>query len=248
MDSDVAINLLGQLDPNSLINACSTNKMYYRICKENKDIIFKSILKKFKVDYKQPKCLLYLRKQGKKYIFDDQNLYRNSDQSFNFGKLFLKYKIWYNETGVLDVPRLGITSIPELPNIRELFCPNNELIDLPYFKRLEFLDCRYNNISVLPQMPELVELHVSDTKIREISGYPNLRIIQGENLPFIKKLQNLPRLNYFKARVSDKINFINVICQEKIILDIENGFRRSFDDIQPQFIRSHIRNLNIRNL
>ncbi|NDG31112.1 hypothetical protein EB118_13720, partial [bacterium] len=224
MDTDVIISILSNLDPNGLANACATNKAYYTVCKENKNTILKSIFRKYKVDYHQQRSLVYIKRQrvggAYKYVWENVSEYTNPDGTYKLGKIFNKYKMWFNEKGTLDISRLGVVSVPKLPNIKELYCAHNDITVLPDFDKLDVLDCRHNGITKLGRMPQLRELKTNETNITEIKDYPNLVSFHGETMLGLTLIQNLPRLEYMYVKVENKIKIQDVHCDGKLKLEI----------------------------
>lgn len=250
----MTIGILSKLDPDSLWNMCSTNKKYMRVCKENKDLILRNILKEYNVDYKDPRSLVYMtrvRERGVyKYKYTDINNFKRVDGSYKVGDIFLRYKrLWYNERGELNVGGLGLSNIPKMPRLRKLICDDNELRGLPDFESLEYLDCRVNEIERLGRMPMLVELYTDRNPLREIGGLERLEYLGGGELLKLERLWGMESLEMVTLRVSGKIKLEDIRSEDGIEIVIEGrGGIRSVEEYVPETVNVFTSKLDIRML
>lgn len=245
----MVIGILSKLDPESLWNMCSTNRDYMRVCKENRDIILKNILREYKVDYENKKSLLYLDRVRVKgvyqYRYVDMEDYRRGDGSYKLGEIFLRYKrLWYNETGELNVGGLGLSNIPKMPRLRRLVCDDNDLRELPDFESLEYLDCRVNVIEKLGGMPMLRELYMDKNPIREVGGLGRLETLEGGNLEKLERIWGMESLEFMKVHVISKIRMEDIRCNYCMIVVIVDNMR-SMEEYMPETINVYTRKLGV---
>ena len=248
----MTIGLLSKLDPDSLWNMCSTNKKYMRVCKENRDLILKNVLREHNVDYKDPRSLVYItrvRERGVyKYEYMDINKFKRGDGSYKVGEIFLMYKrLWYNETGELNIGGLGIRNIPKMPKLKKLICEDNQLKGLPDFEKLQYLDCRTNEIERLGRMPMLVELYTGRNPLREIGGLERLEHLVGGELLKLERLWGMESLEMVTLSVSGKIKLEDIRSEGGIEITIQGreGIR-SVEEYVPETVNVYVNRLDIR--
>jgi hypothetical protein len=250
MGVDVVIGILSKLNPYSLWNMCSTNRDYMRVCKENKDIILRNILRGHNVEYENSRSLLYLdrvRVRGVyQYRYVNISDYMREDGSYKLGEIFLRYKkLWYNESGEINVGGLGISNIPKMPRLRSLICEGNNLRELPDFDRLEVLDCRGNEIERLGRMPRLVELYVSNNPIREIGDLDSIEYMDGKLLK-LERLYNMPSMSVITVGVSRKIKLEGIRGGEVRINILDVDGSKSMEFYMPETVDVYVSRLDIR--
>lgn len=250
MDVDAIIGILSKLDPDSLWSMCSTNREYMRVCKENKDIILRNILREYNVNYEEPRSLIYMDRVMEKgryiYRYISMDEYKKEDGSYKLGDIFMRYKrLWYNESGELNLGGLGLRSIPRMPKLRRLVCEGNELSELPDFESLEYLDCSGNGIKKLGRMPMLVELNMDNNLVEEVGGMENLEYLEGGRLLKLRRLYSMPRLELVSATVGGKIKLEDMRCEE-VILSVIGGRDKLFEESVPETSRSYIMRMDVR--
>jgi Leucine-rich repeat (LRR) protein len=80
--------------------------------------------------------------------------------------------------------------LPDLPpNLKELYCYNNELTSLPTLPQiLKKIHCFNNKLTLLPTLPQnIIELYCHDNPISKIVNSNN----------FVQKIKNIQILNHF---------------------------------------------------
>ncbi len=82
---------------------------------------------------------------------------------------------YYDRIIYLSCYDLDLTSLPQYyPNLEELYCVGNNLIEIPQYPKLKKLYCNNNNITHLNEYPFLVELNCNKNSISQINDYPRL--------------------------------------------------------------------------
>jgi len=71
-----------------------------------------------------------------------------------------------------------ITSLPDMPNLKELYCYNTQITKLPYLPKLTILNCYNTQISSLPDLPKLSVLYCYNTQITKLPYLPNLLYLE----------------------------------------------------------------------
>ena len=98
------------------------------------------------------------------------------------------------QDGRLDVSRLNITSLPELPSgLQDLWCEHSPLRSLPELPaKLKELWCWNTQLTSLPSLPSSLEvLRCNDTPLKTLPNLPpNLRVL----LCYRTQLASLPNL------------------------------------------------------
>lgn len=144
-------NLPDELVLNQIINTnlgniqglCATNKRYRDICKQNKEYIIKSILKKYDVKYNDPGNLIYTGRNKLKF----------SDTP-DLQQIFKEYLYWYNKTDVF-VENRRVTSVPILPKMTRFIGYLNPINYFPTQPNMVYFDCRSCNLMSLSFQPKL---------------------------------------------------------------------------------------------
>lgn len=57
---DVYLEIIIKSDPNDIQSMCSTNRNYNALCKHYSTYIYKSLLERYMVDYKDPNNFIYI--------------------------------------------------------------------------------------------------------------------------------------------------------------------------------------------
>lgn len=78
---------------------------------------------------------------------------------------------------VLDCSNTDITSIPDHPNLIELYCWGTKITRIPYAPNLRVLYCTNTDITVIPSLPHLVRLMCDNTLITVLPDLPNLQLL-----------------------------------------------------------------------
>ena len=166
------INILKNADPRSLVDMCKEDHRYGQVCIDNKAEIFKHVLNKYNVDYKDPKSLIYYISGSENNTrYHDINDFKHSNGTYKFGDIFNKYFEWYNKRDYKLV-KTTVTNIPSLPKIKKLLLIDNLSIKKIEgdFLELTHLDIKNNtNVEFIRgNFPELRTLIIQQTKIKEI--------------------------------------------------------------------------------
>lgn len=97
-------------------------------------------------------------------IYTDTTYYHETDQYFDLGWQRLKKLSYHNEFSYL----------------KNLFIDHNELNSLPdssYLPHLEQITCAYNNLTNVPFYPKLNFLNISNNRIASCRSYANSRLV-----------------------------------------------------------------------
>jgi hypothetical protein len=134
-----------------------------------------AVLKKYKVNYKDPNNFIYK--------IDNLDI---KDFEKNYIKIYKQYMKYY-ENYEIDCENLGITSFPTYPKLKNLYCSNNANISIENQPSLEKLDCSNCFIEKLPEMPNLIYLDCNRNYIEHLGDYKNLQVLNcADN--YIKKI------------------------------------------------------------
>ena len=102
--------------PDDLQSYCLQNKYFYNLYKAKKNKISEHFLNKYKVHYKEPNNFIY------KYNNVDIKDYQENGQ-WKYDSIFKLYmKNFYKTKINCNVLFITITSVPEYPNLQELYC------------------------------------------------------------------------------------------------------------------------------
>lgn len=74
----------------------------------------------------------------------------------------------------IDCNGNNLSFLPEMPNVKILYCYNNDLISLPLYSKLEELYCGYNRLKSLSSMPNLKVLLCRSNRLTILPYYPKL--------------------------------------------------------------------------
>ena len=162
LPAEIILNILSDLSIEDLNGVCKQNKRLRSICKEHKLTLIKSLLEKYKVDYKDPHNFIYLK--GKKFIPVTDDLQ----------KVFKLYLAHYKKKSI-EVADKNITSIPIYPKLKELICIENELTKIESMPLLEVLYCNDNQLTTIGVMPLLTKLECENNRLTEIGVMPLLK-------------------------------------------------------------------------
>lgn len=88
----------------------------------------------------------------------------------------------------------NIRDIPALENLELLHCADTKITDIPYLPKLRELYCNRSSITNIPKLPELKELYCNDTKLLTLSNFPKLEVLHYKNtkitdISFLKNLK-----------------------------------------------------------
>lgn len=133
-----------------------------------------------------------------------------------------EWEIVGDDTALLDLSGLGLTSLPELPpscirlncshnrlkslpelpSIVYLHCGNNQLTVLPDLPLVTDLDCGNNQLTVLPDLPCIIRLCCPDNYLTSL---PDLSMVVALNCSHnqIKSLPLLPAVMYLTCYSND---------------------------------------------
>ncbi len=108
----------------------------------------------------------------------------------------IQTEIDFNYSRVLNLSYLDLTQLPTLPiNLRELYCNNNKLIELPSFDSLPnlyYINCNNNKLTSLCLLPKSLE--VLTCEINELTHLPTLPNTLKKLICCCNKLIELPTL------------------------------------------------------
>ena len=150
MNYDTYSEIIKYLNFTDIINLSETNKeynYYYKNLKETNLWKTKTkyylLLKKYKVDYKDPGNFIY------KMNNVSQEEVKKLNETEDYKTIYEYYYKFFNETEI-KCQYKGITSLPELPNCTDLYCNDNKLTSFPELPNCEYLYCRGNQLTSLP--------------------------------------------------------------------------------------------------
>jgi hypothetical protein len=102
--------------------------------------------------------------------------------------------------GCLNLTRLDITSLPELPSHLEyLWCNNTQLTSLPLLPSgLKFLHCEDTPIRILPELPSgLTHLYCRNTNLTELPTLPHTLWVLSCKNTTLHKIPMIPKSVYW---------------------------------------------------
>ena len=102
------------------------------------------------------------------------------------------------ENGFLIIPNLNLTQLPESPlweYVKYLYCYNNQITSLPDLPNVEHLNCSNNQLTCLPDLPNVKTLSCDNNQLTSLPDLPNVKYLfcccnQLTTLP------DLPNVNY----------------------------------------------------
>ncbi|NBU33706.1 hypothetical protein EB118_05330 [bacterium] len=230
MNVDTVIELLSNLDPDTLWNVCKVNKEYNEICRNHKNVILRKVLKSCYVDYEDQRSVVYLdrvrHKDKYKYVYVDINKYKREDGSYKLGSIFKRYLVWYNMDRSVDIGGLGVSNVPSMPKLHELYCNDNNIKQIVGdFGNLKRLDCSHNQIEVLGKMPSLEVLDINHNPITEIGGFRNLYLLTAHEMSNLQKIygMTLDQLFISYTRNSNvKLKLVDLVVRDTLQLETLN--------------------------
>jgi Leucine-rich repeat (LRR) protein len=127
-----------------------------------------------------------------------------------------------------DYSDKGLKFLPDLPNVKELYCQKNHLKFLPNLPNVEVLWCHNNKFRFLPVLPNVKELCASNNKLKSYKDFLNIKLIDfsGNKIKdfsrnvshrleyqnkYLKKISTL-KINTVEEKTDMKIYFIILIC------------------------------------
>ena len=125
----------------------------------------------------------------------------------------------------INLSRLGLTELPDLSrfyNLKGINCSYNMLTELPELPLLTYLDCSVNKLTVLPELPLLTLLDCSNNQLTLLPELPLLTDLYCYNnkLSVLPEMPNLIRLgcSYNKLSVLPEMpNLIRMGCSNNPI-------------------------------
>lgn len=121
------------MEYDDIISLCKTNKTFNSWCKENKNYIFREMIKRYQIDYA-----------------DEANLFTLDCSHNELTKIPIMPKL-----RTLDCRNNRLIELPIMPNLEHLYCQNNQLTTLPVLPKLYKLLCEGNLFTEIPKMPQL---------------------------------------------------------------------------------------------
>ena len=97
------------------------------------------------------------------------------------------------KNGYLNISNLNLTELPDSPlwkEIKKLHCHNNQLTKLPDLPNVEILHCQNNQLTYLPDLPNVEILYCYYNQLISLSDLPIVDYLYCSN----NKLTNLPDL------------------------------------------------------
>jgi Leucine-rich repeat (LRR) protein len=248
-DTDIIIEILSKLDPDSLINMCNTNLKYKQVCKDHKNTILQRILKRYNVEYTDPMCLIYYKLIRRnedliEYKFTKIDEFKRPDGSYKIGDIFKRFFEYYNIKDELDISELDITSIPSLPKLKILICPGNALTKIVGdFSNLRELECQSNQIVELGAMPRLKLLRIDENPIKQIGGFDSLRRLlhlEAMNMNNLEKIYDLntESINIGNKRGNTKKIIVENVNGDTLTIHTNDQDPTSFEERMPILINS----------
>lgn len=174
---DIYLEVILRSEPSEIQKLCLSNKYYNTLCKNYREHISKTLLKRYQVRYKNPGNFIYIMNK-KKY-----------DPERSFHDIYKLYFKFYNNTGI-DCDKKKIRSIPFYPNVKSLNCNENLLKSLPPLPNVETLNCRFNKLTSLPELPNVKILNCAGNQLRSLPELPKVTNLYCGN----NKLTRLPEL------------------------------------------------------
>jgi len=98
-------------------------------------------------------------------------------------------------------------------NMIELECCScQDITEIPNLPNLKILDCSHTNITEIPNLPNLEKLYCYKIEIKEIPNLPNLEILwcYNTNITEIPNLPNLEKLYCHNTNITEIPNLPNL--------------------------------------
>ena len=179
---EIILKIASNLNIKDLNNFSKQNKQINNVIKTHRLTLIKGFLEKYQVDYKDPH----------NFIYYNEKINGLMCKTFNLQKVFKLYLKHYYKT-VIDTNSKNITQIPIYPNLKELYCSNNQITKIPPMPLLKVLYCQDNKITQIYTMPHLQNLYCFRNKLNQIKSFPLLKELScGDNK--LTKIPSMPLL------------------------------------------------------
>jgi Leucine-rich repeat (LRR) protein len=192
----------------------------YLVCDE---IGSRRFLKKYNVNYKNPNDLIYM---------DDEY---NENRSYS-EILTLYYKYYIKEK--LECSRRGLTSLPDLPNVKDLDCSRNKLKSLPDLPNVKHLDCSSNKLTTLPDLPNVNYLFCDYNKLTRLPELSNVVQLVCHNNKLTRLPELLPRLRSLDCSHNELTslpklpNIIMLFCNNNLLQYTHDEYHQMYPDLE----------------